>query len=71
MNFTNIEKAKYNGHTIQDVENKISHMHQSDRRTYLNNVRRVIECQTTGFNLHEIEMRKNENHRITRSYLER
>lgn len=60
----------YNGYTIEHIENNMpKNMHKVDREQYMKNVKRVIEIQTTGMNLHELESIKNSNWFIISLYI--
>jgi len=60
----------YNGKTIEQIQGNFpANMCDTHKKTYLANVKRVIECQTTGYNLHEIEGLKNYNFNLISLYL--
>ena len=56
------EKNTYNGKTLEQIASNLpSNMIQLHKDMYLNNCKRVIECQVSGYNLNEIEIIKNAN----------
>ena len=56
------EKNTYNGKTLEQIASNLpSNMIQLHKDMYLNNCKRVIECQVSGHNLNEIEIIKNAN----------
>jgi len=60
----------YNGKTVDQIKANLPvNMCESHRKTYMANVNRVIECQTTGYNLNEIEPLKNFNFNLINLYL--
>lgn len=60
----------YNGKTAAQVEANLPvNMCASHRETYMKNVAKVIECETTGYNLHEVESIKNFNFYLISLYL--
>ena len=61
--------ATYNGHTLEQLESKIQHMHPAHREQYTKNAARVIQCLETGFNLNEVESLKYSNFLLIRLYL--
>ena len=63
------EKSLYNGKTIEEIRHNLPEsMPQIHRNLYLNNCKRVIECQESGYNLNEIEMIKNSNFILLQPY---
>lgn len=57
-----IEQTTYNGKTLEQIENNLpSNMIQLHKDMYMNNCKKVIECQVSGYNLNEIEVIKNAN----------
>lgn len=63
-------KALYNGKTVEQIENNLpANMISEHCKHYLNNVREVIQCQLTGINTQEIEIRKNANFNLINFYL--
>ena len=58
-------KHLYNSLTIEDIKNNLPFgMPSHEVVDYIRNCERVIECQMSGMNLHEIEDLKNYNHRL-------
>ena len=56
------EKNTYNGKTLEQIASNLpSNMIQLHKDMYLNNCKRVIECQVSGYNLNEVEIIKNAN----------
>ncbi len=56
------EQNTYNGKTLEEIASNLpSNMLQFHRDMYLNNCKRVIECQVSGYNLNEIEIIKYAN----------
>ena len=56
------EQNTYNGKTLEQIASNLpSNMIQLHKDMYLNNCKRVIECQVSGYNLNEIEIIKNAN----------
>lgn len=64
------DRALYNGKTPEQIEKLIPNTwaacHKSD---YMSNVIRVIECQISQTNLHEIEALKNYNFNLVKFYM--
>ena len=56
------EQNTYNGKTLEQIASNLpNNMIQLHKDMYLNNCKRVIECQVSGYNLNEIEIIKNAN----------
>ena len=63
------EKNTYNGKTLEQIASNLpANMIQLHKDMYLNNCKRVIECQISGYNLNEIEIIKNANFRLMDMY---
>ena len=63
------EKNTYNGKTLEQIASNLpSNMIQLHKDMYLNNCKRVIECQVSGYNLNEIEIIKNANFILLNMY---
>ena len=61
---------RYNGHTIEEIEAMpFIGWSECHKKEYINNCKRVIECQTSGYNLNEIECLKNSNFNLVRFYM--
>lgn len=61
---------RYNGKTVEQITSNLPiNMCESHKTTYITNVVRVIECQTTGYNTNEIESLKNFNFNLISLYL--
>lgn len=59
----------YNNKTIEQIEQNLpSNMSDFHRLEYINNCKKVIERQTTGYNLNEIEGIKNYNFILIKLY---
>ena len=56
------EQNTYNGKTLEQIASNLpSNMLQFHKDMYLNNCKRVIECQVSGYNLNEIDIIKYAN----------
>ena len=63
------EKSLYNGKTLEQIASNLpSNMIQLHKDMYLNNCKRVIECQVSGYNINEIEIIKNANFILLQPY---
>lgn len=59
----------YNNKTIEQIEQNLPpNMSDFHRLEYINNCKKVIERQTTGYNLNEIEGIKNYNFILIKLY---
>lgn len=64
------DPTKYNGYTLQEIEKNLNpSMIDIHKQDYLNNCKAVINRQTTGYNLNEIEGLKNYNFNLIKIYL--
>ena len=63
------ENSLYNSKTIEQICNNLPEcMPQIHKDMYLNNCKRVIECQVSGYNINEIEIIKNANFILLKPY---
>ena len=64
-----IEQNTYNGKTLDQIASNLpSNMLQLHKDIYLNNCKRVIECQVSGYNLNEIDIIKYANFILHKIY---
>jgi len=60
----------YRGYTLRQVLEKLpKQMTRQEKRDYINNCKRITECQNTGFNLNDIEPLQNYNFLLINYYL--
>lgn len=58
----------YNGYTLEEVKQRTSFL-GSFQKNYIENVVRVIDCQMSGLNLHEIDSCKNYNFELIKWFM--
>jgi hypothetical protein len=64
------DRELYNGYTLEQIESRLNPaMTDYHKQDYLNNCKRVIECQISGMNTQDIESLKSYNFNLTRLYL--
>jgi hypothetical protein len=59
----------YNGYSINQIEKmQFNGWIEQHKQMYIDNCKRVIECQLTGYNSHDIEYLKNTNFNLVKHY---